>query len=262
MTTRIRCSRGFTGRSAPISSPRLWGSLLILLCFVGCGPSKVRITQETDAVGLPRPSAVYVYDFAVAPSEVQLDRGGPLKRLAGAFTGSNDADPDAQAMAVGHQVAEQLAKDLVSKITAMGLPAQRIARNQVPPEGAVAVGGQFLDVDQGNQLRRMAIGFHQGQSSVTAQVQLYRVTGSREAAQLLDFTASSASPPTPGAVVTMGAGAAVQAGAAASGAKELTSTVEADASRLADSAAKNLQTFFAKQGWTAPPSELPSLPSF
>jgi hypothetical protein len=232
----------------------------MLLAVAACGPSQVRITQETDAVGLAKPAVVYVYDFAVAASEVQLDQGGPLRRIAQRFGGTGDADPDAQAMAIGRQVADRVATDLVEQITAMGLAAQRIDRGQAPPEGAVAVAGQFVSVDEGNQLRRMAIGFHQGQSSVTAQVQLYRVTGPRDAAQLLDFTASSASPPTPGAVVTMGAGAAVQAGAAASGVKELTSTVQADAGRLADAAAKHLQTFFAKQGWSAPPSALPSLP--
>lgn len=228
-----------------------------LLLTAACGPSRVHITQESDAVGLPRPAMVYVYDFAVVPSDVQLDQGGPLRRLASRFTGSDQADPDAQAVAVGRQVADKVSAALVAQITAMGLNAQRMARGEMPPEGAVAVAGQFVSVDEGSQLRRMAIGFHQGQSSVTAAVQLYRVTGRHEAADLLDFTASSASPPTPGAVVTMGAGAAVQATAAASGVKELTSTVEADAGRLADAVARNLQAFFAKQGWTAAPSELP-----
>ncbi len=228
---------------------------VLLLCVAGGCTTGYQITQQTDAVGLPRPSAVYVYDFAVVPSDVQLDRGGPLQRLAGALTGS-DADPDAQAVALGRTVADTLAADLVEKIRAMGLPAERIVRPDTPPEGAIAVNGQFVSVDEGNRLRRMAIGFRQGQSSVTAQVQLYRVTGRRAAAQLLDFTAVGTSPPAPGAVVTMGAGAAVQVGAAASGVKELTTSVQSDAGRLAGAIATQLQTFFARQGWTDPPSAL------
>lgn len=245
------------GPSIPSRCLRASVVSLLLLTLAACGPSRVHVTQETDAVGLPKPDVIYVYDFAVVPSDVQLDQGGPLRRIAGRFTGSDQEDPDAQAVAVGRQVADKLSEALVAKITGMGLAAQRMPRGEMPSEGAVAVAGQFVSVDEGSQLRRMAIGFHQGQSSVTAAVQLYHVTGRHDAAQLLDFTASSASPPTPGAVVTMGAGAAVQATAAASGVKELTSTVEADAGRLADSVARNLQTFFAKQGWTAPPSELP-----
>jgi hypothetical protein len=40
-----------------------------------------------------------------------------------------------------------------------------------------------------------------------------------------------------------------------------TRTPQRDADRLADSVANDLQKFFAKQGWTAPPSSFPtSLP--
>jgi hypothetical protein len=245
----------------------LWafGALALTACS-----SSVRITQETNAVGLPTPTAVYVYDFAVDQSEMQADTGGPLQRLrsgegplAGLLGGGRSSAPepqDDQMLALAHQIADQVAQDLVQRITAMGLPAQRISRGQIPPEGAAAVAGHFIDLNEGNRLRRMAIGFHQGQSSVSAAVQLYRVTGRRSAGELLDFTATGTSPPLPGAAVTMGAGAAVQVAAATAGAKQLRDSLSADAGRLADAAARNLQTFFAKQNWTAPPSEIPDNP--
>lgn len=236
-------------------APRL-GRLLAILAVAGC-TSRVHITQETDAVGLPTPAAVYVYDFAVDPSEVQVDPGGPLQRIRSRlFGGPSESEQSEQAIALGHQIADQVAAGLVARISAMGLPAQRIGRDQLPPEGAAAVGGQFVDLDEGNRIRRMAIGFHQGQSSVSAAVQFYRVTSARSAARLLEFTATGTSPPLPGAAVTMGAGAAVQVAAATAGAKELGDTLSSDADRLAAAIARNLQTFFAKQGWTAPPSEL------
>lgn len=233
---------------------------LVASLLAACGPTRVQITQQTDAVGLPRPAAVYVYDFAVDPSEVKLDPGGPLERIRERLSGDGNTDTqDQQSIALGHQVADGLAAALVRRITAMGLPAQRISRDQVPPVDAVAVGGQFVDVDEGNRVRRMAIGFHQGQSRVAAQVQLYRVTGSAAASQLLNFTAVAESPPLPGAAVTMGAGAAVQVAGAAAAGKELGDTVQRDAGRLADTVANDLQKFFAKQAWTAPPSSFPSL---
>lgn len=244
-------------------TPLCLGALVVV---AACGPTRVKITKETDAVGLPKPSMIYVYDFAVHPSEVKLDTGGPLARIRTRLSGGGDvAAQDQQAVDLGHQVADILASELVDKITAMGLPAQRITRDHVPPVGTVAVGGQFVDVDQGNKVKRMAIGFHQGQSSVAAQVQLYQVTGEAAANQLLDFTAVAQSPPTPGAAVTMGAGAAVQVAGAAAGAKALGDTVQQDTDRLASRVATNLQTFFAKQGWTAAPStldtiQMPNLP--
>ena len=233
--------------------------LSLLLCGAGC-TTGYRITQQSDVTGLAKPDVVYVVDFAVDPSEVKVDPGGPLQRIRNRLAGGGDGGQDAQQTALAHQVAETVATDLVQQITAMGLPAQRMTRDQTPPDGAIVVAGQFVDLDEGNRVRRMAIGFHQGQSSVSAQVQLYRVTGARAADQLLDFTAIGTSPPTPGAAVTMGAGAAAQAAAAAGGVKELTSSLQADAGRLAEQVAKTLQGFFARQGWTAAPSDLPVLP--
>jgi len=231
----------------------------LVLGLAGC-TTGYRITKQTDAVGLAKPAVVYVYDFAVDASAVNVDPGGPLQRLRDRVRGDRGGGQDAQTTALAHQVADTVAADLARRITAMGLPAQRRSRDQAPPLGAIAVGGQFVDLDEGNRMRRMAIGFHQGQSSVSAQVQLYRVTDARAADELLDFTAIGTSPPLPGAAVTMGAGAAAQAAAAAGGVKELTASLSADAGRLAGQIAKTLQQFFAEQGWTAAPSELPELP--
>lgn len=239
-------------------------SVVLLVLLAGCGPSQVRQSMETNAVGLPKPPVVYVYDFAVQPSEVQLDTGGPLARLRGRLSGGGgDSDQDDEAIQLGHQVANGLADALVQKIAAMGLTAQRAARGQEPPAEGLAVTGQFVDVDEGNRARRMAIGFHQGQSSVSAQVQVHQAGASGRAAELLSFVASAQSPPVPGAVVTMGAGAAVQAAAASSkaagAATGMGATVQDDADRLAAQVADYLQQFFAKQGWAAPPSDLPAL---
>jgi hypothetical protein len=240
--------------SAP-SRLRVFALSLLLAVVAGCS-TQMKINRETDAVGLAKPPMVYVYDFAVDPSEVKLDPGGPLARFRERLTGEGGGTQDQKAIDLGHQVADSLSQALVEQITAMGIPAQRMSRSEKPPTGAAAVAGQFVDLDEGNKVKRMAIGFHQGQSSVSAQVQFYTVTSSDSADQLLDFTATAESRPLPGAAVTMGAGAAVQVAAAAGAAKEMGSSVQSDASRLADNIAHSLQTFFAKQGWTAAPSPI------
>jgi hypothetical protein len=209
----------------------------LLLCAAGaCGPTSVRHERTTSAAGLPRPPVVYVYDFAVDPSEVQLDPGGPLAHLRENLVGSDESQ-DQQAIDLGHQVADVLADALVQRIVAMGLTAQRAGRADRPPPEGLGVAGQFADVDQANRIRRIAIGFHQGQSHVSARVQLYQMRPAAAPAKLFDFIATAASAPLPGAAVT----------------------VQADADRLADQIAYSLQEFFARQGWTAAP---PSLPPF
>jgi len=217
--------------------------------------TQTQVKRETSAVGLPKPATIYVYDFAVDPSDVKLDPGGPLARFRDRLTGGGGGNQDQQVIDLGHQVADSLTTALVEKVTAMGIPAQRLSRGQTPPASGAAVAGQFVDLDEGNKVRRMAIGFHQGQSSVSAQLQFYDVRPNNAGRQLLDFAATAESRPLPGAAVTMGAGAAVQV-AAAGAAKEMGSSVQSDAGRLADNIANSLQTFFAKQGWTEAPSPI------
>jgi hypothetical protein len=227
----------------------------VALCalFAGCGPTQSRTELETSAVGLPKPEVVYVYNFAVDPSEVKLDPGGPLSRRLHMMSG--DAQPqEEKVLALGRMVSNRIAADLVEKINAMGLTAQRGEPDSVLPANAIAVTGQFADVDEGNELRRLAIGFHQGQSRVGANVQVVHRGNSGSTVPLLEFVAAAESAPLPGAAVTMGAGAGVQVAAASSGAKSLGDSVQSDANRLATRIATQLQQFFAKQGWTAPPS--------
>jgi len=82
-------ARRRTSRSLPLDAAALRVALLALLA--GCAPSRVQSNRETSAVGLPKPSVVYVYDFAVDSSEVQLDPGGPLAAATGTRSRSRSA---------------------------------------------------------------------------------------------------------------------------------------------------------------------------
>jgi hypothetical protein len=231
---------------------------LVVFFSTSCALRSVRHERETSAIDLSKPTTVYVYEFAVDASEVQLDRGGPLARVRNSRLETGDQDK--QAIALGHQIAKRVADGLVTKITTMGLPALHGVRGAPIPAGTAVVGGQFADVDEGNRIRRLAIGFHQGQSSVSAHVELYSIAAGERETPLLEFVATTASAPLPGAAVTMGAGAAVRVAGAAAGARELGSSVQADADRLVEHIANSLQAFFAKQGWTAPPPPI-SIPT-
>lgn len=243
---------------------RRWAGLVVVTAaLAGCGPTQSRIEMESRAVGLPKPALVYVYDFAVDPSQVHLDPGGPVSRRLKEISGESEPQAE-QIVALGRKVADRIAADLVSRITAMGLNAERAAPGNELRADAVAVTGQFADIDEGNKLRRLAIGFRQGQSKVGANVQLVRRTDAGATEPLLEFITAAESAPLPGAAVTMGAGAGVRAAAASTGAKSLGDTVQSDADRLAARIANQLQQFFAKQGWTEAPSAvdavMPTLP--
>ena len=79
-------------------------------------------SQIESAAPLPRPQVVIVQDLAVAPGEVQLDRG-----ISGAVDETLDAGapPPANAQEVGRQVADAMADKLVTEIRDLRLRAER-----------------------------------------------------------------------------------------------------------------------------------------
>lgn len=115
------------------------------LFLVACSPGAIRHERETTEVGLAKPSMVYVYEFAVQASEVQLDQGGPLARVRNSLLETGNQDD--QEIALGRQVAQRVAQGLAAKLTAMGLPAQRAVRGAKAPAGSAIITGQFADVD-------------------------------------------------------------------------------------------------------------------
>jgi Domain of unknown function (DUF4410) len=213
--------------------------------------------DETAGTRLPPPQVVVVQDFAVAPDEVQLDRGlsATLDRTLDAA--SSGPPPVAQERQVGRQTAMALADKLVVEIQDLGFQAQR--GTGLPPgvQTGLLVTGQFLAVDQGSRAERVAIGLGAGRSDVRVQAQVFAATpqGRRLAEEI---TVDAKSGLTPGMAETMGAGAlaghflvSTAAGAGVHAVSESVGTsVVADADRAAKGIAKQLARFFAEQGWT------------
>ncbi len=112
-----------------------------------------------------------------------------------------------------------------------------------------------VDVNEGNKLHRVVVGFGSGASTVDTQVQVYQGTERRK---LLEFATHSNSGNLPGAAPMLGAGAAVQGGvtagmvignAALTGVKAYRSEVERMAGDSGDQVARYLSEFFAQHGW-------------
>jgi len=203
---------------------------------------------------VPKPDRVLVYDFAVSPNDVSLNRS-PVARLGNRLSGKS---PTEEEIKVGRAVANALAEELVKRISALGLPAQRASGVQPPAEGTLVIEGQFVSIAEGNRLRRLVIGFGAGGSEVKTMAQVYL---ERAGGQYLvqEFETRAESSKKPGVATPMGVGAAVggriATGAAVGGglgvATEPRQTVEADARRTADELAKHLGQFFMAHGWIA-----------
>jgi hypothetical protein len=237
------------------SSKLRWIAVVIVVSIAGCTPASITPGTSARPVYAGKPSEIIVYDFAVSSAEVTQNQS--IIQRAYRAVSMNAEQQQASQLQTGHEAAKDLSDMLVRQLTDLGFTAQQAQRGTPVPAGALVIDGQFHDVDEGNRLRRLVIGFGAGASKLDTQVEIYQYSGNSPT-QLLNFTTHAESGKMPGAAVTMGAGAAAQggvtlaAGAATmgvSGAKVYRSAT----GFLADSTAKQIVAYFsqyaANQGW-------------
>ena len=225
-----------------------------LALFSGCASTKVNVDSEYYGF-LPRPNRVLVYDFAVSPDEVKLDSGvsGDIQELV-KKTPRTD-----QERAIGKQVADDLAAHLVKEISALGIPAIRASADVPVPGRALAIHGQFISVDEGNQAERVVIGLGLGRTDVRTLVQAYEFNDGKKVL-LEEFGVNAKSGSKPGAAETVGVGAiaghvataAVVSTGLAVGSEAFSASVDADAERTAKAITKQLKDVYISQGWLQP----------
>jgi hypothetical protein len=232
-------------------------SFIMLVVAAGCAPTNVQEKSMTIAQ-LPKPDLILVYDFAVSPEEVKLDKGLSAD-LMQKYEEYKGASRTAEEIKVGHKVADAVAAELVKKINSYGLFAERAFGLPQGKGKVLMVKGQFLTIDEGNRTERVTIGLGAGRTDVQANVQVYELTPQgRKEVDTLRGTAKSGEKP--GMAEMMGIGAiaghllasTVVSGALAGGTEMTSATVEADGKRLADQIAVELGNFFVEQAWIPP----------
>lgn len=238
--------------------------LIVLTIVYGCPPTNVQ-QQKMTATKLPRPDHILVYDFAVSPDEVELDKGLSAD-LMQKYREHKGTSRTAEEIKVGHKVADALAEELVKKIRSYGLMAERAFGLPSAKGKALMVKGQLLSIDEGNRTERVVIGLGAGRTSVQANVQVYEMTpeGMQEV-DTLRGTAKGGRKPGMGEMMGLGAitghllASTVISGGLATGTEMTSATVEADGKRLADKIAADLGNFFIDQGWIPPEAVKKSL---
>ena len=239
-------------------------ALLGLVVMAGCAKTVVDSRYESARWSLQRPSEIYVYDFAVTREQVH-ENAGFLQETINDFEDTTTYHHEGEII---EEVRTVAGDELVEGIQNLGLPARRVSSSTLLPNGALAITGQFLNVDEGNKGARLVIGFGKGQSKVDIRVQLYgygldqsRSEPETVPTKLLEFDTHADSGSMPGAIVTGPAGAAAAGGltvgvAAANigmGAiKSYRSAMGQMTSRSADQAVNFLSEYFFQRGWIRP----------
>ena len=227
---------------------------LLIASFLSVGCAKINATHinQQDQMTLPHPTRILITYFRVDSESIQTSTG-IFAKIKSAVT-NESAETTKQELS--SEVIEALNKELVVKITALGITAVHAEQNQQPVENEIIITGKFLKIDEGNAIRRNLIGLGAGQSSLDSKVIVLRATpqGIKE---ILSFSAHADSGNMPGAVVLGPAGVAAGAGAAVIAATNVAKGAAAtyksnsanQASALADKISEVLQKYFQEQGW-------------
>ncbi|MFZ2169092.1 MAG: DUF4410 domain-containing protein [Methylococcaceae bacterium] len=234
---------------------RLSGTGLIFLLITGCAKTNVQETYEVANTGMPTPNPVLIYNFAVNPEDVQQN-SSIFAKIERNIENNNQTAEEIQ---LGREVADAMATELTQKIAALGLNPVRADQSLRVTPGAILITGYFVDIDEGNRLRRNVIGLGMGQSRLDSKVRVLAPSPSGYK-ELIAFDAHADSGDMPGAAVLGPAGAAAGAGTAAviatnvavGGVKSYKSASDEQAKKMADKIAAQLATYFAQQGWIDP----------
>ncbi len=229
--------------------------MVLLAGLASCNQARVQTTESYLGPPVPRPDHVYVSYFSITPDEVRLDSGvgARISRAA------SDQPLGEQELKAARDTQAALASGIVERLRKYGLPAEVAA---TPRSGAndILVQGQIVSIDQGNRTRRILIGLGAGKSTVTADAQLYHLTGTAPPRFMMAFEGKADSGRMPGAAETMGAGAAAQrigtsaalTGATHAGAESRRTSDTAEAGSLANEIASRIGQFAVAQAWIPP----------
>lgn len=232
--------------------------VLLAAIVAGCAGASVAPQGQSAAVatGSGPPSAIYVYPFAVTANDVTLNQGFFQKTYQN-LTNSNTDQSQAQ---IAETTAQALAANIVQELQSKGYNAVQLTRGTpVNGNNVLIIDGEFVDINEGNRLRRMVIGLGTGQATLDTKVQVYQMANGN-ATQILDFTTRADSGSMPGAALTAPAGAAAGGAVAAASlaanlaggaAKTYTSSSGFLAKKTADQSVTYMSQYFAQQGWPA-----------
>ncbi len=175
------------------------------LLIAGCQSPSSSNSSRTNApntalVTNPKPIAVCDFSFDVADLRTEQDsksgHEGPARRV---MTNLRPGEtPEQKAARLANLLSETIAKELAT----LKLPAMHQPKGAPWPASGLVVTGEFLQVDEGNRLKRAVVGFGAGASEALVQVEVFDLAQNRNK-PILVYGTGSGSKSTPGGLVTM-----------------------------------------------------------
>ena len=149
---------------AGITLAALWGPAIYFANYSACAQATAPSVRK---------GPVYVRDFLFDAQNLKPDdgllgrRSGPVGRLIENLKPAEDPAVKAR------QFVELLSNTIVAGLNNAGISASRLGPGAFAPSIGLLVGGEFLEVDEGNRMRRAMVGFGAGSEEVKVQVEVY-----------------------------------------------------------------------------------------
>ncbi len=228
----------------------LVAGLLAMVVAAGCAHTKITSRDELVTGKIARPDTIWVYDFAATLSDVR-----PESALAG-MASEHRTPQTPEQIATGRKLGSIVATELIAKIQFMGMQAKRGGAGTIPQINDIEIRGYILSYVEGDETRRVTIGFGSGAADVKAAVEGFQVTA-KGLRKLGGGTLNAEDSKTPGVAVgaaTMLAthnplGLVVSGAAKAYDVETGSSTAEGRARAAADEIADQLKIRFKQEGW-------------
>jgi hypothetical protein len=238
---RLRNTSGWFAAGAGTAA-----AALVVSAALAQGPlaAKVNITPVAVYTGsspLPKPQKILVYDFAVNPDDVQVDKVQAM-RPRHLITGDKSSDK------VAAGAGKKYYLELVKALEKTGIPVEHVAIGAAPSDNAMIVQGSFTSLKEGTKAERDTIGMGTGSADVQTKVDVHLKTPT-DTVLLSQFQTDTSAAKGTGSVVPVAVGMNPATAVAKSTITDRRKTLNAYASKTADATAKEILKAMAAQGW-------------
>ena len=226
--------------------------LFLLILLPLCANAGTKVTDQDEMVTgkIPKPGQIWVYDFGATPADV------PDESMLAPAAKQPQPPQTQDQIAAGRRLGAEIATELVARITAMGMPAERGTAATTPAINDLVIRGQLVSVSEGDKAKRILIGFGGGESDLQAAVEGFQMTD-QGLRQLGRGDTKSTAGKTPGigfgALTTIAThnpvGLIVTTGVKVHEEHAGTDKLDTRAKDTADKIAEALEKRFKEQGW-------------
>ena len=144
--------------------------LLALLTLDVHASAKITDHDEIVAGEIPRPAHIWVYDFSATASDI------PAESALAGQSSDNDPPQTADQIAAGRKLGAGIASELIKQLQAMGLQADRATAETKVQVNEIVIRGHLISETEGNEKKRVMIGFGSGETELKAAVEGFQMT--------------------------------------------------------------------------------------